>query len=296
LEKTNLTRVLIVEDNPGDADILRKLFSELKYNPANLIFADRLSAGLKCAERKDIDIIILDLRLPDSHGLDTLIRVQGVNPYVPIIILTGINDEGTAIEAIHSGAQDYLVKGQIDSQLLSHSIKYSLLRHKVVREIKESSLTDELTGLYTRKGFISFARQQLKIAVRSKGDILLFFIDFDGLKQINDTFGHQEGDNAIKEAARILKETFRDSDIIARFGGDEFAVLVINTLKGSEDVLKNRLKENIEIHNNLKDRKYTISLSSGIARYNATPPDTLDELISKADALMYEHKRKKNRD
>lgn len=293
MEKTNLTRVLIVEDNPGDADILRKLFSELKHNPADLIFADCLSAGLKCAEKKDIDIIILDLQLPDCHGLDTLIRVQGVNPYVPIIILTGINDEGTAIEAIHSGAQDYLVKGQIDSQLLSHSIKYSLLRHKVVREIKESSLTDELTGLYTRKGFISFARQQLKIANRTKGYILLFFIDFDGLKQINDTFGHREGDNAIKETAQILKETFRDSDIIARFGGDEFSVLVINTL--SEDVLKNRLKENVEIHNNLKDRKYTISLSCGIARYNATNQNTLDELISKADALMYEHKRKKNK-
>jgi diguanylate cyclase (GGDEF)-like protein/PAS domain S-box-containing protein len=160
------------------------------------------------------------------------------------------------------------------------------------------SLHDELTGLYNRRGFLNLAQQQIRIADRTKSDkikimdkILLLFIDLDDLKQINDKLGHNEGDRALIDTAKILKKTFRESDIIARFGGDEFAILALNS---SEDkILFERLQKNIDAYNALGNSSYTLSISTGVAIYNPENPCTLDKLISRADTLMYEHKKSK---
>jgi diguanylate cyclase (GGDEF)-like protein len=155
------------------------------------------------------------------------------------------------------------------------------------------SLTDELTGLYNRRGFFTLAQQQFKVTERTKKGILLFFVDLDKMKQINDTLGHQEGDKALVEIATILKEVFRESDIIGRMGGDEFAILAIDTTDETREVLINRLHNILDDHNRLEGRNYSLSLSMGIAHYDPETPSTLDELIAQADTLMYEEKRNK---
>ena len=152
------------------------------------------------------------------------------------------------------------------------------------------ALVDELTGLYNRRGFLTLAGQQLKTANRAKRRLLLLFADLDGLKQINDAFGHPEGDQALIEVADVLKETFRESDIIARFAGDEFVVLAIETDGLPAKVLTTRLQENLEARNAREGRRYKLSLSMGIARYDPEHPCSLDDLLTRADRAMYKQK------
>jgi diguanylate cyclase (GGDEF)-like protein/PAS domain S-box-containing protein len=154
------------------------------------------------------------------------------------------------------------------------------------------STTDDLTGLLNRRGFFSLAQQQLKVANRTKIGLLLFYVDLDGLKKINDTFGHPEGDLALLETASVLKEIFRESDIIGRLGGDEFAVLMLEHKEQGEEGLTilARITENIKAHNAQPGRRYTLSISTGLKRYDPEHPCSLDEIISSADSLMYKEK------
>jgi len=160
--------------------------------------------------------------------------------------------------------------------------------------LRALSLIDDLTGLYNRRGFSALAQQELKKANRMKRGMLLLFADVDDLKKINDSFGHQEGDLALIDTANILKETFRDPDIIARIGGDEFVVLATETSASSADILTARLKERLKAANRKETRRYELSISIGIVQYNPEQPCSIDELLAQADKLMYEQKRNKN--
>jgi diguanylate cyclase (GGDEF)-like protein len=155
------------------------------------------------------------------------------------------------------------------------------------------SVTDELTGLYNRRGFIALTRRQMKITERSQNDMLLFFADLDKMKYINDTLGHKEGDRALIEVATILKAVFRESDIIGRIGGDEFAILATNATDKTGEALMNRLQELLDRYNRSAGRKYELSLSTGMTRYDPKSRCSPDELMAEADAQMYEEKRRK---
>jgi diguanylate cyclase (GGDEF)-like protein/PAS domain S-box-containing protein len=167
-------------------------------------------------------------------------------------------------------------------------------RKKIEDELRKLSLTDELTGLYNRRGFMTLVTQQIKIANRLKRELLLISTDLDDLKVINDTMGHKEGDQALIYAASILLETFRDSDIIARIGGDEFVVLQIRAPDDSLSVSTDRLHENLAKHNLHSEKPYNLSLSLGSVVYNPADGKTLDQLLEEADAKMYEQKKSKN--
>jgi diguanylate cyclase (GGDEF)-like protein/PAS domain S-box-containing protein len=166
-------------------------------------------------------------------------------------------------------------------------------RKRLESEILSLSMTDQLTGLHNRRGFLTLAEQQLKIAERTKEGMLLFFMDLDGMKWINDTLGHKIGDEALIEVATILKETFRASDVIARIGGDEFAVLAIDEGGSNTGILTSRLQKQIDAHNSFQNRLYKISISIGYTHYDPQNPSSIDELMSSADILMYEEKKKR---
>jgi diguanylate cyclase (GGDEF)-like protein len=161
-------------------------------------------------------------------------------------------------------------------------------------EIQLLAVTDILTGLYNRRGFMALTDQQMKTAMRTGKKMSLLFIDLDGMKRINDTWGHEEGDRALVSAAAILKQTFRESDILARMGGDEFAVLAVDAAENPEIVLR-RLAEQIAVHNAAPDRLYEIAMSIGTTVYDPRTPCSLDDLLSRADTLMYEQKKRRTR-
>lgn len=201
----------------------------------------------------------------------------------------GIKKDGTALY-IEVSAAKTIYNGKPASLAYLRDVSE---RKRLEQQLQTMSLTDELTGLYNRRGFITLAEQQLKIAERAKKDMLLYFIDLDKMKQINDVFGHQEGDKALVEVTKILKEVFRESDIIGRMGGDEFAVLVIDAPDEARNILTNRFHNILERHNSLETRNYKLLLSIGVARYNHEAHCSLDELIKEADTHMYEEKRNK---
>jgi diguanylate cyclase (GGDEF)-like protein/PAS domain S-box-containing protein len=158
-------------------------------------------------------------------------------------------------------------------------------------EAQARSLVDDLTGLYNRRGFFTLAEHQFKLTKRSHNNMVLFFVDLDELKAINDTLGHLEGDQALSDTADLLRKTFRESDIMARLGGDEFVVLI--TEPTDAKLILRRLHKNLERHNTTEGRPYHIALSIGMAHYNPLFPSTIEELVRQADTSMYENKRGK---
>jgi diguanylate cyclase (GGDEF)-like protein/PAS domain S-box-containing protein len=175
-------------------------------------------------------------------------------------------------------------------------VSKDITEYKEMEEaLRTLSLTDELTGLYNRRGFFTLTDQFLKLARRQKKGIFMLYADIDSLKEINDTFGHKEGDTVLIETAEILKKNYRESDIIARIGGDEFVVIPIGTTGDNIDIITSRFEKSVEIYNSKSKREYNLSLSYGLAYYDPENPCSIDELLIQADKTMYEHKRyKKN--
>jgi diguanylate cyclase (GGDEF)-like protein/PAS domain S-box-containing protein len=177
------------------------------------------------------------------------------------------------------------------------SISRDISDHKSMEaELQKVAIMDPLTGLYNRRGFLALASQQMLLAERSKKGLVLCFLDVDDLKMINDEAGHEAGDQALTETAIILREAFRESDIIARIGGDEFAVFAIEGAAGNQHILRERLQQQITLHNARENRRYILSMSCGIAYYDPADSCTLDELMTIADMRMYEEKRAKKLD
>ena len=184
--------------------------------------------------------------------------------------------------------EDYEIKGSV--------VTFADIteRKKWEEKLRESAVTDDLTGLFNRRGFMTLADKLLKISVRDKTDLLLIYLDFDNLKWINDTLGHSVGDQALIEAATLLGDTFRLADVVGRLGGDEFVILCTdNSALGNEQNILRRLNETIEKTNRLKTRQYMLSLSVGAGRYEHENPCSIDELLSRADQAMYKNKEEK---
>jgi diguanylate cyclase (GGDEF)-like protein len=161
-------------------------------------------------------------------------------------------------------------------------------------KLEEMAVTDELTGLKNRRGFFLLAEQQLKAANREKIKFWFIFIDVDGMKTVNDTYGHSEGDKSLTATANILKNTFRESDVIARIGGDEFVVMITGADEGNGCVIMDRLHNNLDLHNAAAKDHHRLSLSAGmVCCAPCEKPCSLEDLLKKADELMYESKRGK---
>jgi diguanylate cyclase (GGDEF)-like protein len=165
-----------------------------------------------------------------------------------------------------------------------------------LREAKDllydASLKDELTGLYNRRGFLTFAEEQVKLACAGRRELLVVFADVDGLKAINDAHGHSEGDRALKKTAEVLLTVFRDTDVVARLGGDEFAVLALDCSAAGQVRIHAHLDKVLRVVND-QDCPWRLSISVGTVQVDSRHPLSLNELLSRADTMMYEQKREK---
>jgi diguanylate cyclase (GGDEF)-like protein len=198
----------------------------------------------------------------------------------------GVIAAQTYVQGLHFSREDLNLL-----EFVSTQVAQAIERKRMEEEIRSLSLIDELTGLYNRRGFTLLAEQAAKVAFRVKRSMLLFFFDLDDLKTINDTQGHTQGDLALKEVSAILKETFREADIPARFGGDEFVVLAVDASTESVNLVTTRLQTDVEKRNLRGDRPYQLILSMGAAAFDPEAPRTVSEMIAQADALMYEQKQ-----
>jgi diguanylate cyclase (GGDEF)-like protein len=282
-------KVLLIEDDAGHVGLL---CAQLRRTgaPLEIAYAHPRGDGLRGLREGDFDCVLLDLSLPSGRGMEAFERTHREAPDVPIVVFSGARDESLAARAVREGAQDHLVKGQITGDLLVRSIRYAIERQRLVSDLREASLRDELTGLYNRRGFRALADHQRRIARRHHQGVGLFLFDLDGLKRINDGWGHPEGDRALQDAALLLRQTFRDSDLLARHGGDEFIALVVESEPGNDEPLA-RLAQRVLRFNECAGRPWALALSSGAAHAPAGKDVPLHELIRRADRVLYASKR-----
>ena len=293
--------ILLVEDEAIVAQYLEGVIREFGYRVVGV--ASEGVQAVCMAEELEPQLIVMDVSLRgDVDGIQAAQMIQE-RAHVPVIFLTGHHDTKTLERAVRTGPLGYLVKPFQEVELRC-AIEVAVHKHRAevaMREREEAlrrnaellaslSLVDELTQLKNRRGFFELAEQALKVARRERHTLGLFFVDLDGLKQINDKLGHLAGDQALRDTAAVLQGTFRESDIIARFGGDEFIALA--HVSRDSTALRDRLREQLTTLNNQNDRRYHLEVSIGTALADATE-ESLEALIARADAAMYEEKRRR---
>jgi diguanylate cyclase (GGDEF)-like protein len=245
---------------------------------------------------------------PDAQGLTP----QATNRVLPFhrrryprketlesVISSALRLEDNELDKILSTLEDLskIAKSQhFDAVAMDEALKkaaiWAVKQSLLDREIRSLAITDDLTGLFNRRGFLAAATQQLKLAHRDRQNVLLLFCDLDHLKNINDTFGHKEGDLALVRTADALEETFRNSDVLSRLGGDEFAVLAWEASIPDLRTILTRLERNL-LKANADEPRFKLSLSIGVARYDPHFPLSLSELMARADQDMYRHKNRR---
>jgi two-component system, cell cycle response regulator len=285
--------ILLVEDNPGDVGLFRQALKEAYSGKLELLHCTSLTAALESIARTQLDVIVVDLGLPDAYGIEVVKRCRAAAAAIPIVVSTGRDDEGLGLQALQEGAQDYLIKGELDPRMLARALRYAIERQRMQAALQSESVIDELTRLYNRKGFLALAGNQIKTAARTGYPVSLAFVDLDGLKQINDTLGHLAGDQALVETAKLLSRCIRRSDVVARLGGDEFVMLLSSAGQDAEGLIQNRVQIQLAHWNTQRGRHYRLALSIGVVTACVAEGVTLEELMTRADGLMYKQKQAK---
>jgi len=297
--KPETVRVLLIEDNPDSILLIQEMLVADTHGDFVLTSVEQLSTGLKCLSEKVgvIDVVLLDMSLPDSQGLDTLIKVRDLTSEVPIVVLSNHGDEMFAIKAVQQGAQDYLIKGGINSDLLVRSIRYAIERQRMLKELEQTQTRlqhlahhDNLTGLPNRHLFYDYLNKSVAQAYRHGKILAVLFIDLDKFKHVNDTMGHAEGDLLLVSAAKRMEGCVRESDIVARIGGDEF-IIMLDSIKSAHDAAKvaHKIQEAMSKVFMSDGREHFITTSIGISLYPLDSSD-VETLIKNADSAMYNAK------
>jgi diguanylate cyclase (GGDEF)-like protein len=281
--------VLLIEDNPGDTRLIQEMLAEEPGTPFTLRCADRLSRGLEILALKQTSLVLLDLSLPDSHGLETYAKVFAHSPKVPIIVLSGNDDQQLALYAVKTGAQDYLVKGRIDRELLLKAMQYSIERKRYQEELERQANFDALTGLPNRH-LLNDRLKQAVFAQRNVRSVAVVFLDLDHFKVINDSLGHNFGDEVLRHVGDRLQSAVRDGDTVARLGGDEF-VLILNDQTREDMIFRSmrRIVAKVSEPMVVGDHELHVTASAGISLYPQDGPD-VQTLLKNADAAMYRAK------
>jgi diguanylate cyclase (GGDEF)-like protein len=279
--------VLLVEDNPGDARLLQEILRDVSSQQFELIHVERLSEALERLDKERLDVILLDLSLADAQGVDTVAHVRKRASNLPVVVLTGLDDETMALNALQNGAQDYLVKGQIDAPLLGHSIRYAIERNRAEEVIQHRAYYDSLTDLPNRTLLYDRLQQAILTARRENRPLPLLIMDLDRFKEINEALGHHFGDLLLLQIGPRLRETLRQSDTVARLGGDEFALLLpasASTQDAAE--VAARMLRSLEQPFVIEGLKLDVEGSIGIAVFPEHGTDA-DTLIRRAEVAMY---------
>lgn len=286
-----MIKILLVEDNDVDARLTQDLLEEWGREEFDIIHVTSMSDAVTRLARARFDAVLLDLSLPDGYGLSTVRQMQAANPTIAIIVLSGLNDQTLALQAVQNGAQDYLVKGQGQSELLARSIRYAIERKRAEERLTYLAQYDQLTGLVNRTLFRDRLIQAMARSKRLQQPLGLMLLDLDHFKPVNDTMGHNVGDQLLQAVAGRLQECVREVDTVARMGGDEFTI-ILEGLTCEEDItlVAQRITKSLAAPFHLGEHRAMIGVSIGITVYPTDDHD-IDELLKHADAAMYRAKQ-----
>lgn len=263
--------------------------------PPALRHVSSLAEAELALDETPYDCILLDLRLPDGEGVQNVDRIRARHREVTLVVLTGNNDQQSALIALQHGAQDYVIKGTLDGEALMRRLRHAVERNRLVIEMERARQVeyhrashDPLTGLPNRQLFTDRVRTAL--AQRRNGRLVLCFVDLDGFKHVNDLHGHATGDALLKAVAATLQEAVRAGDTVARLGGDEFAVLLTQARDADEAALvAQRMVERVGALQNIAGKAIQIGASIGLALHPLHGRDC-EQLLASADRAMYRAK------
>jgi diguanylate cyclase (GGDEF)-like protein len=284
------THILLVEDNPSDAFLIGRLLGEHGLPPCKTHYVKNQSEAIRALDERAFDVCLLDLTLPDAAGFSALITIQEKAPDMPILILTGTNDTSLAKRAVGRGAQDYLLKDEMETAALGRSIDYAMERKHVEKGLFQRANYDALTGLANRSLFESRLKLALARTERTGSGIAVLFIDLDRFKPINDTYGHETGDDVLKTVAQRLKSVLRAYDTAARLGGDEFAALLegIASPRDAATIVRKIIKA---LAPPMLHHGKNLKISASIGIMFSDTPASPEAMLKNADAAMYQAKK-----
>ncbi len=286
-----MIKILLVEDNDVDAHLTQDVLAEWSIEQFDITHVTRLSEAFTHLTQERFDAVLLDLSLPDAYGLSTLRQMQATNPTIPIIVLSGVSDQALALQAVQNGAQDYLVKGQGQPELLARSIRYAIERKRAEERLTYLAQYDQLTGLVNRTLFRDRLVQAMARSKRLQQPLGIMLLDLDRFKAVNDTMGHNVGDQLLKAIANRLQECVREVDTVARMGGDEFTI-ILEGLSCEQDItiVARRITKSLAEPFHLREHQPSIGVSIGITVYPSDDHE-IDDLLKHADAAMYRAKQ-----
>lgn len=285
-------RALLVFSERRACQQLHKAIAAAGAIDCELVEIDQLDATLQRLKQEKLDIILVDPDQSTTQLVKTVVRARESAPGVPVFVLPEMRNGTNVTELLRRAASRGMDAARPNGNPVAWAMGYADRVQQMDGELLRLALRDDLTGLYNRRGFTLIADEYRKTACRMKQQLLLFFADLDGLKQINDHFGHGEGDRALVRAAESFKKTFRGYDIVARLGGDEFTALVVERPGRSAEAISRRLQESLA-QCTAKENRYHLSLSMGVARFDPDTAPTLQELVRQADEALYQQKRNK---
>lgn len=292
-------KVLLIEDNPDHSFLVKSnLQAKGRYQ---VEVATSGEQGVEWIRENParFDVVLLDYNLPDHTGLDILRRIQSISRFIPIVVITGLGSEAVAVEIMKAGAKDYVIKtGEyykalhitLDQVLEKH--KFEMLNLQLQQQLEERANKDFLTGVYNRHRFTELFEHEIHSATRYKRHLSVVMIDLDKFKEINDRYGHKMGDFALVCISDLLKQQLRASDIIGRFGGDEFVVVMPETDKSQAQATFERIQQALDAFNKKGQFPCELSISIGIS---SSSEGSYENLIELADAAMYRNKQAKKR-
>jgi diguanylate cyclase (GGDEF)-like protein len=303
--------ILLIEDSPTDADLIRRSLQEVaEVATFHVEHVDSLAAGIERLSSGDFDIVLSDLSLPDAEGLTSFQAITARAPRVPVVVLTGLDDATVAVEAVKAGAQDYLVKGDINRRVLARAICYAIERKKaeqaiteLTRQLKSANAqlerlasVDPLTELLNRRGFENALAVEANRMARGASPAAAILLDCDDFKDINESFGHAVGDLVLKEIGRCLRASVRPSDHVSRIGGDEFLVLLPDTRLAEATQIAHRIRMAIASTTlTLPTGNVTLTASLGISMLPADVSSIEEILVATRSAMKQSKHLGKNR-
>lgn len=288
----NIVKILFIDREEGEYLLIADLLSQIHHTDYQLVWQSSLEGALAAIFADDYDLVLLDYYWENANARELLMAAKSQACQAPIVVMTDEMETEVDREAIRAGASDYLIKGHIDNLLLERTLRYAMERKQTEQHLNRLAHYDTLTDIPNRILFRDRLEHAIRLADRDHTNFSLLFIDLNGFKQVNDSFGHDTGDALIRICAERLRECMRRSDSVARMGGDEFTLLLENT-DGGTDVahIAEKIIERIALPCKIGRYEVSIGCSIGIAVYPQAGHDA-ETLLKHADMAMYQAKQR----
>ncbi|MGE0464047.1 MAG: diguanylate cyclase [Vicinamibacterales bacterium] len=282
-------RLLCIDDDPLQHRVIEHLVGGFRHVSYACEFADTYKEGLARLTSNGFAVCLLDHKLDRGTGIDMIREARRLGVDTPIIVMTVDDTEDVDLAAAEAGAADFLLKSELNPRLLERTVRYAVTLGTTLRQLREAALRDELTGLLNRRELQSLLQNEWLRAVRFKRPFSLGLADIDYFKRVNDTHGHLVGDQVIRHVGQVLETTLRRLDRVARFGGEEFAILMPETGRREAAIAMERVRAALAQSPCVvagQDLRIPVTLSIGVS-VPLEDADTPDALIAVADRRLY---------